>query len=81
MRTPDELTPDELATLLELWHVYPDEILMRPERDHAWFDGLVDDGYVERTEYDVGISYRMASQHAEDVTKVAQSLAATAAMN
>jgi hypothetical protein len=81
MRTPDELTPDELATLRDLYQVYPGEILMRHERDHAWFDGLVDGGYLERTEYDAGISYRMAPQHAEDVTKVVQSLGAKAAMN
>jgi hypothetical protein len=54
---------------------------MRHDRDHAWFDGLVDDGYIERTEYNVGFSYRMAVEHAEGLANVAQDLAAKAAMN
>ena len=34
MRDPDELSPDELATLNVLWRVFPDEVVMRPQRDH-----------------------------------------------
>ena len=36
MRQPDELTPDELATLRTLWDLYPDEVLS----DHGKLDPL-----------------------------------------
>jgi hypothetical protein len=52
MRRPDELTPNELATLRELWDAYPDVILSRHDRDHTKHDPLVDDGYVTRTVYE-----------------------------
>lgn len=81
MRDPDQLTPDELATMNLLWALWPDEVLMLPERDHRKLDDLVSDGYVERTEYEQGIGYRLAPEHAAGLARVAAANAEQAEMN
>jgi hypothetical protein len=82
MRHPADLSPDELATLLELWHVYPDGVLSRHDRDHTKHDALVADGYIERAESeDVGIAYRLAPVHAAGLAKITKRIAEDAARN
>jgi hypothetical protein len=81
MRKPDELTPDELASLNQLWAIYPDEILMRHDRDHSRLDGLVSDGYIERTEYEHGIGYRISAERAVGLASVVDWIAEGASRN
>ena len=81
MRKPDELTPDELASLNALWAIYPDEVLTRPERDHSRLDGLVADGYIERTEYEQGTGYRLSAERAAGLEGVAKWIAEEASRN
>jgi hypothetical protein len=81
MRHPSELTPDELATLRTLWHLYPDEALVRHDSDHRWLEPLVEDGYIETTTYDMGVGYRLAPIHAAGLARVVGENAETAARN
>jgi hypothetical protein len=85
-RRPNQLTPDELATLRMLWDVFPDELLMRRDRNHAALAGLIEDGYVTRTEYEVGlgevgVGYRLAARHAAGLAKVTRANAEMADRN
>jgi hypothetical protein len=81
MRRPAELTPDELATLNQLWAVYPDEILMRHDRDHSRLDGLVAAAYIERATYEEGVGYRLTAERAAGLASVVESIREEAARN
>jgi hypothetical protein len=70
MRSPKELTPAELASLRLLWAVYPDEILMRRERERRWIVPLVAAGLIEATEYEQGIAYRLSAAAATRLARV-----------
>jgi hypothetical protein len=71
VRAPERLSPDELASLKILWEVYPDEVVMRPDRDHSKLDDLVRSGYVERIDRgEIGTGYRLAAVHAADLARL-----------
>ncbi len=82
MRSPDQLTPDELASLRMLWSIWPDEILMRRDRDHGQLDDLVRDDFVVRTDYgELGIGYRIAPVHAAGLARVTAEISGGASRN
>ena len=81
MRSPTELSLDELATLRTLWRVYPDEILTRHDRDHRWIVPLIEDGYVESMSYAEGVGYRLAPVHAAGLARVVAENAEEASRN
>jgi hypothetical protein len=80
-RAPEQLTPDELMSLNQLWRLYPDEVLMHHDRDHRPLDGLVEDGYVERTRYPEGMGYRLAAVHAAGLARLKAETARAASLN
>lgn len=81
MRAPDELTPDELASLRILWAVYPDAIFSRRERDLGWIEKLVEEGFVEATDHSDGVAYRLAPEHAAGLARVTGEIAEEASRN
>lgn len=83
MRTIDELTPDEAHTVAELWAVWPQALLMRPDHDCGTLAGLVRDGYVELIAHDndVGIEARLSQRYGETLERAQQEFADAAARN
>jgi hypothetical protein len=80
-RRPNQLLADELATLRTLWHLYPDGALMNHDRNHARLADLIDDGYIEATESDLGVIYRLAPEKAEGLAQVTRRNAVQADQN
>jgi hypothetical protein len=70
MRTPAELNPDELATLRDLWHLYPSGVLVPDGDNNETLDALHHEGYVEPATIDQRTGYRMAPERAEGVADV-----------
>jgi len=82
VRTPDQLTIDEAATIGQLWRAWPHGVLSGPKADHAGVELLVEDGYVEAFDHaDHGVEYRLHPDWGERLSRLTAAFGEQASLN